>query len=444
MHCIVVGLNIKGTPVELLEKLSVHHSQLKGSNQKLRAAIGARGMVILSTCNRLEYYATCDDVDAGLNAIRSYLASRYATCTDASRASLDDFVYSYADDMAIQHLFDVATGLDSLIVGEAEILGQVSRAYNAAGEAESTDKLMNVWFQRALHLGKKVRTDTSLGRHPVSVGRIAVDLAVKEFGSPVDKQVLILGAGEVCELTMKYLVAYDFPVVMVANRSFEKASVLADEHGFEAYALDALDTCLQKADMVFSATSSKRFMVDRAMVDRAMALRPDRPMVFVDMAMPRDIDPAVADVEGVSVHNISELRDVIDRNRAERALAAKVVQRMIEDEVVDFRTWMQSLQLVPVIAAFRKYADDVKESRLEAALEKLPNLTPSQIHTVSVLATTITNQLVRNPIESLHARVGTTQAFDYAVALQELFGLELEEASRGRDAVGSTRERQAM
>lgn len=443
-HSVVVGLNIKSTPIELLEKLSVHHSMVKERDCEFKAATKVDGAVILSTCNRLEFYATCDDTARALAAIRAYLVAHYDTTEREQEAFLNECVYAYSDDMAVRHLFEVVTGLDSLIVGEAEILGQVARAYKAACAAETTDKLMNVWFQRALHLGKRARSETPLGQHPVSVGRIAVDLAVEEFGSVEGKQVLILGAGEVSELTMKYLIASEFPVVMVTNRSFDRAKELADEYGFEAYSISTLETCLEKADVVFSATSSKRFMVDRPMVERIMAKRPERSLMFVDMAMPRDIDPSAEDLDGVSIHNINELRDVADRNRAKRAIAAQSVRQLIEEEVAEFRHWVQSLELVPVISAFRRYADDVKTERLDAALEKLQGLTPSQKHTVTVLATTITNELVRGPVETLNANIGSERNLDYALALQELFGLDLDGAPKQQEQPAEDAKKKAV
>ncbi len=423
-HSIIVGFNIKNAPIEMLEKLSIHHSIVRELDAELKDSSGIDSAVILSTCNRLEIYATCDRADVGIGCIRDYLVSRYEAGNSCQCDALDEFLYSYSDDVAVRHLFEVVCGLDSLIMGEAEILGQVTRAYKAACAAKSVDKLMNVWFQRALHLGKRARTETSLGNHPISVGRIAVDMVVEEFGDVRDKQVLILGAGETCELAMKYLIDHDFSVVMVTNRSHKKACSLAEEYGFEAHPIASLEACLAKADVVFSATSAKHFMIDRSMVETALKARPERPLLFVDMAVPRDIDPSAADFDGVSIHNINELRDVADRNRIERAMAAKLVRQMIEEEVVEFNRWVSSLELVPVITAFRRYADDIKQDRLDAALEKLPNLTPSQVHTVNVLATTIVNQFVRNPIESLNANAGSEKTLEYACMLQELFGLD--------------------
>lgn len=426
MRPLVVGLNIKSAPLELLERLSVHHSSTGDVVQELKALVPASAIVVLSTCNRLEIYATCVDPDLTSEAIESWLGDGCG-CDEGCIQSLNQLIYGFSDDQAIRHLFEVATGLDSLIVGEAEILGQVSRAYSAACTVNATDKLMNVWFQRALHLGKKTRAQTALGRYSLSIGRIAVKLAVAHFGDVADKRALILGAGEMSELTAKYLVDHHFPVVMIANRSLAHAKTLAEEYGFEAYPLTTVEDCLLKADVVFSATSAKNVIVTRPMVERAMEARGGAPLLFIDMAIPRDVDPDVALVPGVALHNINELRDVADRHQAQRAMAVGAVRELVEEEVADFRHWMHSLELVPTITALRSYADSIKEERLAAALDKLPDLSPAEQHTVHILATTIADSFVRAPIESLKTHAGSPMTRDYARMLHELFDLPAEE-----------------
>ncbi|WP_165171690.1 glutamyl-tRNA reductase [Adlercreutzia sp. ZJ242] len=419
---VVVGANIKSAPIDLLERLSVHHSAVQRTALDVKRACGAGGVVVLSTCNRFEIYATCPDGLDAAEGIRRYLVERCAGGSEEARARLLGALYSYADEAAYRHLFEVVSGLDSLIVGEAEILGQVSRAYQASCEAKATDKLCNAWFQRALHLGKRARSQTLLGSFSVSVGRIAVDLAVREFGDVHDKRALVLGAGEMSELTAKYLAAHKFPVVMVANRSLARARELACAHGFTAHPLDEVESCLAKADVVFSATSAKTCLVTEDMVRRVMAARPARPLLLVDMAIPRDVEPAVANLPGVSLHNINELRDAAERGLFERMQAAAGARALIDEELADFTRWISALELVPVIAALRRYADGVKAERLEAAADKLKGLSSSQRHAVDVLATTIVDQIVRGPVEALNARAGTPRARECAGVLQELFG----------------------
>lgn len=425
MHIVAVGLTIKRAPIEVLERLSVHHSQNTLCVQDLKAAARLSGAVVLSTCNRLEFYGACESVEDAVAAIRTFLLGQGKGAAEAVR-DLGDLVYAYVDNQAVRHLFEVVAGLDSLIVGETEIAGQVSRAYRASCKAGANDKLINVLFQRALSLGKKVRSETRISRYSTSIGRIAVELAVRELGGIKDKRVLILGAGEMSELTMKYLVAQDVSVVMVSNRSLEKAQRLAGQYGFDAYSIDEMLDCLAVADVVFSATAAKGCLIDRASLAGIMAERSDRPLLCIDMAVPRDIDPEVRSIPNVSCYDINELRDVASRHQNERLRAAKKASQLIDEAVADFNRWQSSLEYIPTIDALRRQAEQIKADKLERAMGKLSGLTPSQKNTVQCMATSIVNQLMHEPIASLNALAGTDKSRDYAVMLQELFHLQPE------------------
>lgn len=429
MHTIVVGLNIKRAPLEVLEQLSVHHSLNSLCVQDLREAANLSGAVVLSTCNRLEFYGVCENAEEGIAKVSDFLLSQGgATCpTDAQR--LKKLLYAYAGNQAVRHLFEVVTGLDSLIVGETEIAGQVSRAYKVACKAGATDKLINVWFQRALSLGKKVRSETCITRYSTSIGRIAVDLAVRELGGIKDKRVLILGAGEMSELTMKYLVAQEVSVVMVSNRSLDKAQRLAGQYGFDACSLDDMRSSLEVADVVFSATAAKGYLIDRACLAEVMSQRPDQPLLCIDMALPRDIDPEVRTLQGVSCYDINELRDVANRHQNERLRAAKKASQLIDEAVADFHRWQRSLDYIPTIDALYRQAEQIKADKLERAMSKLSGLTQSQKNTVQALASSIVNQMMHEPVSSLNAMAGTEKSREYAVMLQELFHLQPESAS---------------
>ncbi|WP_180326690.1 glutamyl-tRNA reductase [Raoultibacter phocaeensis] len=444
MHTIVVGLNIKRAPIEVLEQLSVHHSLNALCVQDLKAAAGLSGAVVLSTCNRLEFYGTCADVDAGIAAMSDFLLGKDEGADAAEEARLLSLVYAFADDQAVRHLFEVVTGLDSLIVGEAEIAGQVSRAYRAACNAHATDKLVNVLFQRALSLGKKVRSETRISRYSTSIGRIAVDLAVRELGGIADKRVLILGAGEMSELTMKYLVAQNVSVVMVSNRSLDKAQRLAAQYGFDAYPIDELRSCLDAADVVFSATAAKDYLIDAPTVASVMRERPARPLICIDMAVPRDIDPEVRVLENVSCFDINELRDVAKGHERHRMLAANKASQLIDEALADFNRWQHSLEYIPTIEALYRQAERIKAEKLDKALGKLHGLTPAQLHTVQVMASSIANQLVHEPVASLNAMAGTEKSRAYAEVLQELFHLEPNPETSGKDRSVATASKDSL
>ncbi|WP_417134456.1 glutamyl-tRNA reductase [Rubneribacter badeniensis] len=425
VHTVVVGLNIKRSSIEALERLSVHHSGNAQRARDLKAAAELAGVVVLSTCNRLELYGVCEDSDEGIARLCDCLLG------DESAAVAEDLrslLYAYADERAVRHLFEVVCGLDSLIMGESEIAGQVSRAYQAACSAGATDKIINVWFQRALSVGKRVRTQTRIGRYSTSIGRIAVDLAVRELGGIKDRRVLILGAGEMSELTMKYLVAQGVSVAMVSNRSLDKAQRLAEQYGFDACPLSEMERCLEVADVVFSATAAKGFLIGRDRLAGVMARRAQRPLLCIDMALPRDVDPAARDIPNVSCYDINELRDVANRHQAERVRAARKASQIIDEAVIDFARWQSSLEYTPMIDALYRKADRIKADKLERAMAKLSDLTPSQKRTVQCLATSITHQLVHEPVACMNALAGTEKSRAYAAMLQELFHLQPEGA----------------
>ncbi|MBX9034896.1 glutamyl-tRNA reductase [Gordonibacter massiliensis (ex Traore et al. 2017)] len=426
MHTIVVGLSIKRAPIEILEQLSVHHSQNALCVQDVKAAAGLAGAVVLSTCNRLEFYGVCEDADEGVARVRDFIMGQGKAGDAVQERRFRDLLYAYADDCAVRHLFEVVCGLDSLIVGETEVAGQVSRAYQASCKAGANDKIINVWFQRALSLGKKVRSETRISRYSTSIGRIAVDLAVRELGGIADKRVLILGAGEMSELTMKYLVAQDVSVAMVSNRSLDKAQRLAGQYGFGACSLDEMDACLEQADVVFSATAAKGCLVDKARLAAVMARRPARPLLCIDMGLPRDIDPEVRSIPNVSCYDINELRDVANRHQNERLRAAKNAARLIDEAAADFERWQRSLEYLPTIDALYRQAERIKADKLERAMGKLSGLTPSQKNVVQCLATSITHQLMHEPVASLNAMAGSEKSRAYAAMLEELFHLQPE------------------
>ncbi|MCL1847501.1 MAG: glutamyl-tRNA reductase [Coriobacteriia bacterium] len=294
-------------------------------------------------------------------------------------ASVTPYLYHHTGTQALKHLYRVVAGLDSLVLGETEILGQVARAYDTALQAQATDRTLNVWFQRALALGKQVRSSAGgngaggngggaggssaggngsgpnagpsatptadINQFHTSVGRIAVDLAEQELGDLTGRQILILGAGEMCELTMKHLIKRAASLCMVSNRSLGKAQELAARYGFDACSLDDLQSCLNTADLVFSATSSQHCLVTRQQLEPIMQARRDRPIVFIDMAVPRDIDPQVAGLLGVRCFDIKQIREVSEKNRALREQAAAAIESLIDEKIAELISSLAAPQL---------------------------------------------------------------------------------------------------
>ncbi|MCL2807576.1 MAG: glutamyl-tRNA reductase [Coriobacteriia bacterium] len=359
-NLMVVGLNVKSSSVEALEQLSIHHSLTTLYLKELTTSAPLQGVVILSTCNRVEFYADASNPALGSAYLRCFLdiqaqASSGQNSVQAPVQTLEQAfqqspglalpegsVYTLTGKDAVRHLYRVVAGLDSLVLGETEILGQVARAYEQARTAGTTNKALNIWFQRALGVGKQMSTLAGLDQYHTSVGRIAVDLAQRELGCINDKRILVLGAGEMSELTIKHLVSKAAPLVMVSNRSLAKAQMLAEEHGVEACSLGELYQQLAHAQLVFSATASKRHLVTLPKLTTLMKERRGSPLVFIDMAVPRDIDPRVASLDCVSYFDIKQLRDVSEQNHSLRQQAAAKVDNLIEEKLREFFAWIIS------------------------------------------------------------------------------------------------------
>lgn len=356
MQPLVVGLNIKSVPVETLEKLSIHHSINTLRLGELSMLAETEGTLILSTCNRLEFYAVSKDPSRSIEIMRAFLACHNQTVhaldaqTQAREQELQRYIYGYTGKEAIRHLFRVVSGLDSMVVGETEILGQVARAYETARSAGATDTVLNVSFQKALCVGKEVRTQFGMDQYHTSLGRIAVELAERELTCLNDKSILILGAGEMSELTMKHLIKKTQSLVMVSNRSLEKAQVLAREYGFSACSLSQLPAYLSMADLVFSATAAKHHLVSQALVTEVMKARAERPLVFIDMAVPRDIDPQVQHLAGVSCFDIKQLKEVSEANHDQRKQTALCVEALVNERVEEFASWFEGRYPLPLQA----------------------------------------------------------------------------------------------
>ncbi|MBP1760350.1 MAG: glutamyl-tRNA reductase, partial [Firmicutes bacterium] len=287
MFPVIVGLNHRTAPVEIREKVSFHPSEISSALHELKAYPALQGVVLLNTCNRLEIYAATTEVEAGINSIKNFLALH------ANLEEQDLFQHLYVHTLydSVRHLFRVVAGLDSMIMGETQILGQVSQAYEKACEAGVTNKVINVFFQTALTVGKRVRTETQIDQHPTSISYTAVELAKQAFGELKGRSILILGAGEMSALTAKHLVANGASTVMVSNRSYDRAKALAAEFCGKAILFDELDETLLETDILISATAAANFVIMPERIRQVMEARKDRPLLLIDIAVPRDIHP---------------------------------------------------------------------------------------------------------------------------------------------------------
>jgi len=424
---VAIGLNHLSAPVEIREKMSFHSSQMQDALKELKSYPGLQGVVILSTCNRTEVYAATTDVEVGINSIKKFLAIHHGI----EESVLEQYLRVHTLYDAVRHLYRVVSGLDSMVRGETQILGQVGNAYQLASEAEVTNKAINVLFQSALAVGKRVRTDTLIDQHPVSISYTAVELAKQHFGELQGKSILILGAGEMSTLTAKHLVAAGANTVLVSNRSYEKAVLLAKECSGQAVRFDNMDQYLEKVDIVISATASTHFILVPERMQEIMKTRKGRPMLLIDIAVPRDIHPDIGEMPFITLFDIDDLRGVVDHHHQEREKAAINAEKIVEEEMLIFLKWHNSLFVVPTILALQQKGQIIKEFQIKRALEHLGGLTPKQEKVICSMANSIVNQLLYVPITNLKKYATTSQGHLYTEILQNLFDLDVrEEAER--------------
>ena len=417
-------MNHRSAPVEIREKMSFQAFKIRDDLKKFRKYTGLTGVVILSTCNRTELFATTTDSEAGAQAIKKFMARH----SGIEENTLAKYLYRHSAYDAVRHLYRVVSGLDSMIRGETQILGQVAEAYEEAVEAGVTNKTINILFQNSLAVGKRVRTETLIDQHPVSISYTAIELARLHLGELANKNMLLIGAGEMSALAAKYLLeAGSGNRVLVVNRSYEKAVRLANEWNGEAVSFEKLDECLKQVDIVISATSSPHFMLMPERMQRIMKSRSGCPLLILDIAVPRDIHPEVGQIKDITLFDIDDLNGVVDRHHQERELAAIKAEEIVEEEMLIFQKWHNSLFTVPTIMALQQKGQKIKDAQLEQAFRHLEGLTPKQEKAVRTMANSIVNKLFHGVIVNLKEYANTSQGHLYAEVLQDLFDLDVRE-----------------
>jgi glutamyl-tRNA reductase len=393
---ILVGLNHRTAPVAIRERAHVGSSELEEAISSLRALPGVEGASLLSTCNRVEAVlsATGEDVTA---AIVDWLCQR----AGVTRGELEKHLYVLRHDAAVEHLFRVASGLDSMIIGEPQIGGQVRCAFQAARNQASFDPLLRQVFEQTLRVAKKVRTETGIGLHAVSIPYAAVELAKKIFGDLTGLSVLLLGAGSMGELTAEHLHKQRVKQVFVANRSYEHAVVLAQRFGGAAVQFDSLDQHLAECDIVIASTAAPHFVIAHDHVKRALHQRRMRSLFLIDLAVPRNIDPAVAAIEHAYLYNVDDLRIVADANAQARQHVASDAEEIIAAEVGAFRKRMMAQEAVPTILDLQKRVEEIRAAELEKCLRKMGPITVAQHEAIEMLTVQMTNKILHYPIVHL-------------------------------------------
>jgi len=431
VHLVVIGLNHETAPIDLREKLRIPEAGLTAALCELKSLDEPGECLILSTCNRTEIYA-CTPNRAGDTAVRRWLES-YCGVTSAE---MEGHLYSRAGHKAAEHLFRVAAGIDSLVTGEAQILGQVRYAYTTASAGGFTGAVLNPLFQQAIAVGKRARTETEIGRGAFSVSSVAVQLAKSIFGELTGRTVLIVGASKMGELTITNLVGAGCASVLVTNRTYDRARDLACRFGGEALPFDELAPALGKADIVITATGAREPILTRSMVAAAMRARRGRPLFFVDIAVPRDIAAEVSTLDNVFVYNIDDLQQVVSADLDNRRAEIAGVESIVAEEVAAFTHWFRGLEAVPVITALRERFDDIRETEMAKLQGKLRHLSPEDMNAINAAARSIINKICHQPMISIKDYTNSEEATVKLETVCELFGLcpedeepEREEAS---------------
>lgn len=421
MSIVVVGLNHKTAPVDLLERLSISEERLGKALHQLATFEHVLEGAILSTCNRIEAYAVVSKFHGGAQDLRNFFAE---FCHVAPEDFADD-LYTYHDEGALRHLFRVAAGIDSMVVGESEILGQVRRAYQRAADEGLIHRVLGAAFRQALRVGKRARTETSIGHNPVSVSSAAVELARRAWpdGTLDGRKVTIVGAGKMGRLAARALAASGAGDVTVVNRTEERGRDLAETFGATSRPFDELEDVLRDSEIVICSTTSAQTVVDAPLMERARRGREHEPLFVVDIAVPRDVDPAVGDLPGVVLRDIDDLSGVVEGNLGARLGEVGRVEEVIADELDRFSQWQRSTEIAPTAAALVAKADAIRAAEIERIAPHLEAMTQAQRDAVDHLTRRMVAKLLHAPLKSAREMAGSKQGQLYLNALRELFEL---------------------
>jgi glutamyl-tRNA reductase len=419
-NLILVGVNHKTTPVEIRERLAFTRGEIEASLERLVGNPEIIENIILSTCNRVEIYARVNDTTKGVGLLKDFICDYH----NITPHELDKYFYSYQDEQAVEHLFRVSSSLDSMVLGEAQILGQVKDAYNTARALRSTGMVLNQLFEKAFNVAKKVREETGIAERGVSISSAAVELARKIFEDLENHSVMLVGTGEMAELAAKHLISYGVKTVYVCSRTYERAAALAKTLNGCALDFEMFKDEMHKADIVITSTASPKFIIKKDMVDRAIHQRKNKPIFFIDIAVPRDIEPEVNDLENVYLYDIDDLQGVVSANMKEREKEAENAMELIQNEVTKFNNWVVSLDAVPTIVEIRNRAESIRKKELEKALKKMEPLSEQDLNTLNLMTQSILNKIFHKPTINLKNQTQSQEGHVYLKAIRHLFHLD--------------------
>ncbi|KKO51327.1 glutamyl-tRNA reductase [Paenibacillus sp. DMB20] len=432
MHIVVVGLNYRTAPVEVRERFTFAEQDLPEALKQLKSTKSVLEGVIVATCNRTEIYVVVDRLSMCGYFIRSFMEQWFGI----KREEFTKHLYIYEDEQAISHLFKVSCGLDSMVIGETQILGQVRNAFLKSQKEKATGTWFNMLFKQAVTLGKRAHSETSIGESAVSVSYAAVELGKRIFGTFHDKKVLILGAGKMSELTVKHLYANGAAEVFVANRTLARAEELALKFKGTPLGMEEATERLHEVDIVISSTGANDYVIRPMLVNETMKKRQARPLFMIDIAVPRDIDPDVGDVQNVFLYDIDDLEGIVESNLEMRRAEAAKIETMIQEEMEAFHQWLKTLGVRPAIRALQDKSNSIHEETLESLFNKLPELDERQRKVIRRLTKSIVNQMMHDPINRIKEMTGGKQAAEALDYFTQIFALEslIEENEQGAES----------
>jgi glutamyl-tRNA reductase len=417
MNFQLIGVNHKTAPVEVREQLAISEKNLPEALQGLMDISGVREAMILSTCNRVELLA---HTASGSTDLRQFLRQYFSF----DPSSYERHLYEYHQHDVVRHVFRVASSLDSLVVGEPQILGQVKEAYATARAAGAVQSYLDLLMTRAFAVAKRVRTETAVGSSSVSIASCAVELAGKIFGSLEGKQVCLVGAGKMSEIAARHLLARGAGPIFVANRTYERAQALAARFGGRAIRFDQLHEHCEQADIVITSTGAPVAIFRREHGERFLSRRKNRPMFFIDIAVPRDIDPEMNKLAGIFVYDIDDLQDAVTSHEGERRKEAERAEKIIDEEVRRFQARLQSLHVVPAILSLQDYVETIRQAELDRVRGRLGRLSPEQEQALEALTRGIVNKILHTPITQLKSATADPEITTLVDAFRKIFNLQ--------------------
>lgn len=421
MSIVLVGINHKSAPIEVRERLAFTDAACASGLRALVDGEVVREALIISTCNRVEVLTETDRQRQSETGER---VTQFLSRSDSvPRSMFEPHLYTHADDQAVRHLFRVTSSLDSMVIGEPQVLGQVRRAYSIALEAGTAGRVLNRLVHHSFHVAKRVRTETGIGANAVSISYMAVELGKKIFNSLKGRTALLIGAGEMAELSARHLVNAGVTRVLLVNRTEGPAERLAREFGGVSVPMDELSKYLAEADIVLCSTAASEFVITEDMVREALSKRRNRPAFFIDISVPRNIDPAVGNIPNVFVFDIDDLESVISSNIREREREAERAELIVESEIMQFQQSLRALDIGPTIGALRQKLQDLAKLELTRQRNRLGSLTPEQETAIEALLMATVNKIAHPVLSHMRSSYEMSDT-DTVQAWRDVFGLE--------------------